>query len=75
MKKTIIGLAISTIMASCKKEEVCNCGLIVDDNASDYSVTIRNSCSGNERKFILTPGDWMNAFVGSDYCITNVTSW
>lgn len=76
MKKTIIGLAIILSIASCKKDNgVCNCGLILSDNASDYSVIIRNSCSGNEKKFYLTPGDWMNAFVGSNYCITNVTNW
>ena len=77
MKKLIIGLAIILSIASCKKDaaKVCNCGLVVNDNASDYSVVIRNSCSGNEKKFILQPGDWMNAYVGSDYCITNVTNW
>lgn len=76
MKKTILGLAIILSMASCKKEQaVCNCGLVVSDNVSDYSVVIRNKCSGNEKTFYLKAGDWMNAYVGSDYCITNVTSW
>jgi len=76
MKKTIIGLAIILSIASCKKEQtICNCGLVVSDNVSDYSVVIRNSCSSNEKTFYLQPGDWMNAYVGSDYCITNVTNW
>jgi len=75
MKKTIYGLAIILSIASCKKEKVCNCGLILSDNVSDHSVVIRNSCSGNEKRFYLTAGDWMNAFVGTDYCITNTTSW
>ena len=75
MKKVICGLAIILSIASCEKEKVCNCGLVVSDDVSDYSVTIRNSCSGNERRFILQPGDWINAQVGSDYCITNITSW
>lgn len=76
MKKTIIGLAIILSIASCKKDvPVCNCGLVVNDDAANYSVIIRNSCSGNEKTFYLTPGDWMNAFVGQDYCITNETSW
>jgi hypothetical protein len=75
MKKVILGLAIILSIASCKKDEVCNCGLILNDDVSDYSVTIRNKCSGNERKFILEPGDWINAHVGSDYCIYNITSW
>ena len=83
MKKAIFTLAISgAILLSCKKDnqqvqqqEQCNCGLILSDNVSDYSVVIRNSCSGNEKKFYLQEGDWMNAYVGSNYCITNVTSW
>lgn len=82
MKKKIltVGLIITGLIVSCQKEEfkpneVCNCGLVVSDNVSDYSVVIRNSCSGNEKRFYLQPGDWMNAYVGSDYCITNVNNW
>jgi hypothetical protein len=69
------------LLLSCEKDnkqliqEQCNCGLVVSDEVSDYSVVIRNNCSGNEKKFYLQPGDWMNAYVGSDYCITNVKSW
>lgn len=80
MRRVILMLAVS-MMVSCEKEnpqpvkEECNCGLVVSDNVSDYSVVIRNSCSGNEKKFYLQEGDWMNAHPGSDYCITNVTSW
>jgi hypothetical protein len=79
-KLIVIGFIIAGVIVSCKKEEitpnkVCNCGLVVSDNVQDYSVVIRNSCSGNEKKFTLQPGDWMNAYVGSDYCITNVNNW
>jgi hypothetical protein len=80
MKKMILSIAV-ILLLSCEKDnpqpikEECNCGLVVSDNVSDYSVVIRNSCSGNEKKFYLQEGDWMNAYVGSDYCITNVTSW
>jgi len=75
MKKTIIGLAIILSIASCKKVQPCNCGTVLSDRASDYSVVIRNNCSGAERRFVLQPGDWMNAIVGEPYCITDVTSW
>lgn len=77
MKKTILVLMTATIFASCKKENPtkCTCGRITDDRVSDYSIVIRNSCSGNEKRFILAPGDWVNAHVGSDYCITNTTPW
>jgi hypothetical protein len=80
MKKLLFLSLVIISLSSCKKEDVspqqqCNCGLITSDNVSDYSVVIRNSCSGNEQKFYLQPGDWMNAHVGTDYCITNVQSW
>ena len=75
MKKTI-GIMLLLTLLSCEKEKVeCNCGLVLDDNVSDYSVIIRNDCSKNEKKFYLQPGDWINAQVGSNYCITNVSSW
>lgn len=78
MKKILIGItALVIILTSCKKETFmdCNCGLVISDNVQDYSVVIRNDCSDNEKTFILAPGDWMNAYVGSNYCINNVTSW
>ena len=77
MKKVIYGLAIILSIASCKKEDVkqCNCGLVVSDDASNYSVVIRNNCSNNQQTFTLQPGDWMNAYVGSNYCLSNVSSW
>lgn len=78
MIKVILVVALAMGFASCKKEidnETCNCGIIVSDNVSNYSVDIRNSCSDNVKTFYLTEGDWMNAHPGDNYCITNVTSW
>ena len=82
MKKIIFLVALVTLGVSCKKDnpkpkpnEVCNCGLVQSDDVTEYSVVIQNSCSGNNKKFYLQEGDWMNAYVGSNYCITNVTSW
>lgn len=77
MKKIIYGLAITLSIVSCKKEDVkqCNCGLVVSDDVSNYSVVIRNNCSNNQQTFTLQPGDWMNAYVGSNYCLSNVSSW
>jgi hypothetical protein len=80
MKKLILIIGLSFI--GCKKEnpqpkaqEVCNCGLVQSDDVNDYSVVIQNSCSGNNTKFYLQEGDWMNAYVGSNYCINNVNNW
>ncbi len=77
MKKILILIAIIGTFTACNEKEptVCNCGLILDDDASNYSIKIRNECSGNEKWFILQRGDWMNAYVGSNYCITNVDGW
>jgi hypothetical protein len=74
MKKIIVLVGIVIAMASCEKKN-CNCGVIQSDNAADYSIVIRNSCTGNNGTFQLSPGDWMNAHPGEDYCITNVESW
>ena len=77
MKKVLLVLLVAVSAFSCTPEDEldCNCGLIVSDRVSDYSVVIRNACSGNEKRWNLSQGDWMNAFVGTDYCITNTTSW
>ena len=88
MKKLTLTLAtLALLTLSCNKEESlpepvstpapqsCNCGLIVSDDVSDYSVQIRNACSGNVKKFVLYEADWMNAYVGTDYCINNTTNW
>lgn len=74
MKKLIVLVSIAIGLASCEKES-CNCGVIQSDNATNYSVTIKNSCSGNVKTFYLSPADWMEAHPGNDYCITNVESW
>lgn len=76
MKKVIMLMAMPLLFACSADDSTdCNCGLVVSDNVKDYSVVIRNKCSGVEQKFYLQAGDWINAFVGSDYCITNVSNW
>jgi len=75
MKKTIIGLAIILSIASCKKVTPCNCGVVQSDRATDYSVVIKNDCTNNEQRFTLDYADWMKAYVGESFCITDVTSW
>jgi hypothetical protein len=74
MKKVMMIMTVALLAMSCEKKS-CNCGVVQSDNAADYSVVIKNSCSKNNKVFYLSPDDWMNAYVGSDYCITNVTSW
>jgi len=47
----------------------------MSDNGANYSVDIKNDCSGNVKNWVLSETDWMSAYVGSHYCITNTTSW
>jgi hypothetical protein len=82
MKKIILIITIVTagFTYSCKKDnptpsKPCNCGIIQSDNVSNYSVDIKNDCSGNVKTWTLSQSDWMTAYVGSHYCITNTTSW
>jgi hypothetical protein len=78
MKKVFLIIGISLI--GCKKEnpqpkQNCNCGLIESDNIQDYSIVVRNDCSGNSKKFYLTEGDYMNAYPGNKQCFSDVASW
>ena len=67
---------LSLALFSCKKEKKdCSCGIVESDDVQDYSVTIKNECSSNSKKFYLTPNDWQNSHVGNRQCITNVESW
>jgi hypothetical protein len=80
MKKLAIIILIGFSVFSCKKEESkpsvpCNCGKIMSDNVANYSVDIKNDCTGNIKNFVLYEADWMTAYVGSNYCITNETKW
>lgn len=80
MKKITLILAVVALISSCKKKDVketspCNCGIVQSDNVMDYSVVIKNECTDNNKTFTLSSGDWMNAHVGSRYCITNSGKW
>jgi hypothetical protein len=79
MKKLILIFCLLISILACKKEEIkkenCNCGRILSDDVTNYSIKVRNNCTGNEKTFILQEGDWMNAYVGSDICLTNEPTW
>jgi hypothetical protein len=64
------------------KKPPCNCGTITNDNIEFdsnnnifYTLTITNDCSGNSGKYYFDYGVWLNANVGENFCITNVSSW
>jgi len=78
MKKTIMFMGVIAIMLfSCKKEEECNCGTIANDGVDNgcYWLEIRNDCSGNKKTFCFDQDVWMNAAVGSHFCVTNEQPW
>ena len=78
MKKIILAIAVVALLGSCKKKEnegPCNCGIVQSDNVQNNSVVIKNECSNNNKEFVLSSADWMNAHVGSRYCITNSGKW
>jgi hypothetical protein len=80
MKKVLfIGLACLSL-TSCSKE--CNCGTITNDeiildanNNTCYTLTVRNSCSGNSKTWCFDYSVWFEGNVGENFCVTNVDSW
>lgn len=89
MKKIIIniGVIFLLLVVSCKKEkiEVCqptNCGTIINDGIDTdpsgnncYYLEIQNACSDNVKKFCFDQSTWMNAYVGTQFCVTNQQPW
>jgi hypothetical protein len=69
------------LFSSCKKEKPCNCGVITNDDIETsngelyYTLTIKNDCSGNSQKFYFDYNTWLNAPVGQNFCVTNVSTW
>jgi hypothetical protein len=82
MKKSRLllrGLILFTmivLVSSCEKQD-CNCGVITDDQiiGGEYTLSIRNDCTNNVETFIFSYDVWFNAYVGEDFCVTNVESW
>lgn len=82
MKKLLltIGLAAITAMGltGCQKECTSTCGIITNDailNNGCYSLTIQNDCSGNYETFCFDQSTWFTAYVGDNFCVTNVAPW
>ena len=79
MKRVILLLAAAAITMSCEKEEevVCNCGIIANDGIDSgcHWLEIRNYCSGNKRAFCVDRDVWINAPVGTEFCVTSSGSW
>jgi hypothetical protein len=81
MKKLIV-VMLTLVMFACQKDKNCNCGVITDDAIEFddngnifYTLTIKNDCSNNLGKYYFSQDVWMDAPVGSNFCVTNVSSW
>ena len=81
MKKLFIIGMVGLVMSSCMKKQ-CNCGTITDDQItidnngnSCYSLTVRNSCSGNTKTWCFDYSVWLKGNGGENFCVTNVESW
>lgn len=74
MKKIMIVLLTIIALSSCKKDALkdCKCGVITDDaieNSNDFTLTIKNDCSSNTKKFYVTLNTWMDGVVGEPFCM------
>ena len=76
--KKLIYLFLTVLIVACSSDDDntdCNCGEIISDDPGNLSVTIISDCSGNEETFVLDYDDWLTAFVGTNFCITNSDGW
>ena len=80
MKKVLFIGLVCLGLTSCQKK--CNCGTITNDEIttdangnSCYTLTIRNSCSGNSKTWCFDYSVWFEGNVGENFCVTNETSW
>jgi hypothetical protein len=74
MKKIMIVLLTIMALASCKKDSLknCKCGVVTDDaieNGNNFTLTIKNDCSDNYKKFYVTLNTWMDGVVGENFCM------
>jgi hypothetical protein len=80
MKKIYILVLI--FLFSCKKEKICNCGVITWDYGNTtaiypyQTIVVKNDCSGNERHFDVIPTSiYEHIWIGEKYCVINIYHW
>ena len=74
MRKIILIMMGVISFSSCKKDALkdCKCGVIQDDaieNSNQFTLKIKNDCSGNTQKFYVTLNTWMDGVVGEPFCM------
>ena len=79
IKLTLLTL-VSVLLFSCEKED-CNCGVVANDGIEQtshqpcYWIEIRNHCSGNKKRFCFDQDFWMQAHIGTNFCVSGETQW
>lgn len=77
MKRIISILLLSLLFTSCKKDTPaptpppagpCNCGEIIQLNASDFSFLVKNNCTGNYGTFQVGASQFTSSGPGMQYC-------
>ena len=82
MKNLIIILFVILTFTSCKKDKICNCGVITWDYGNTtaiypyQTIVVKNDCTGNERHFDIIPSSVYEIIaVGEKYCVINIYNW
>jgi hypothetical protein len=81
MKKLIIIFVFLTLI-SCKKQKICNCGIITWDYGNTtaiypyQTIVVKNDCTGNEKHFDIIPSSVYEIItIGEKYCVINIYHW
>ena len=82
MKNIILLTLLSLGLFSCKKERdiPCNCGEVINTDiitqpGFQYTITVKNACSGSTKTFYVTSSEWSSVYNGDIYCANNISSW
>lgn len=62
-------IAFLLLLASCQKNEPCNCGTIVMINENQKSAVIRNNCNLDQKQYFFSEEAWKEVHPEYTYCI------
>jgi hypothetical protein len=81
MKKTL-SIIVLLFLFSCKKQKICNCGVIIWDYGNTtvvypyQTIVVKNDCSGNLKTFDIVPTSVYEIItIGEKYCVINIYNW
>ena len=81
MKKLILALTLVAFLG-CNEDtpnpnKDCNCGTVANDGIDGecYWLEIRNNCTDNKKTFCFDQDIWMDAHIGSNFCVADEPQW